>query len=308
MIKKFYYFFPNHLFLFLRFEMFLFLCLKSLYMMFWYKIFYGFCWLLALLPLRCLYLFSDILFVIVCYVVRYRRKVVLDNLRNSFPEKTEKERRLIARKFYQFICDLFIETVKITNIDTPQLRRRIHYSNPEIFEDLYSKGKQILYATGHYGNWEWMATLDYYTTPYHLATLYQPLRNKIFDRFFYDMRTKYGTEAIPSNMAIRAINQYIKENRLTTLTFLADQSPSGGNIHYWTNFLNQDTPVYLGIEKLAKRYNTAVVYYEVRRVKRGYYEVDVTLVTENASQTADTEITEKHVRLLEQTIRRNPQY
>ena len=276
-------------------------------MKFWYRIFYGFCWLLALLPLRCMYLISDLLFVLVCYVVRYRRKVVMENLRNSFPEKTEKERWKIARKFYRFMCDLFIETVKMTNIDTPQMRRRIHYSNPEIFDDLYRKGKQIFFVLGHYGNWEWVATLEH-TIPYHLATLYLPLENKLFDKFFYDMRTKSGTEAIPVNSAIRAINRYRQENRLTTLGFLADQSPHRDAIHYWTTFLNQDTPVYLGIEKLSKRYNTAVAYYEIRRVKRGYYEVDVTLITENAAETSEMEITNKHVQLLEETIRRNPQY
>jgi len=272
-----------------------------------YKIFYGFCRIVAFLPLRCLYLISDALFVLICYVVRYRRKVVKDNLRNSFPEKTERERRRIARKFYRFLCDLFIETLKITNIDTPQIRRRIKYSNPELFDDLHRKDKQILFVLGHYGNWEWIATLEG-ACPYHLATLYQPLRSKTFDRFFYDMRTKYGVSAYPVNSTVRAINQYMQEKRMTILGFLADQSPHINAIQYWTTFLNQETPVYLGVEKLAKRYNTAVVYYEVRRVKRGYYEVDLTLITENAAETGDMEITNRHVQLLEETIRRHPEY
>ena len=275
--------------------------------MFWYWIFFGFCWLLALLPLRCLYLISDLLFISVCYVIRYRRKVILENLRNSFPEKTEKERRQIARKFYCFLCDLFIETIKSLHMDPSQMHSRIHYSNPEIFDDLLRKGKQIFFATGHYGNWEWLALLEH-TIPYHLTSLYQPLENKIFDKFFYNLRTKSGTEVIPSNSAIRAIVKYHQENRMTTLCFLSDQSPPRNAIHYWTTFLNQETPVFIGIEKLAKRYNTAVLYYEIRRVKRGYYEVDVTLITENAADTGEMEITEKHVHLLEQTIRRNPQY
>jgi len=125
-----------------------------------YKIFYGFCRLVAFLPLRCLYLFSDAFFVLICYVVRYRRKVVMENLRNSFPEKTERERKRIARKFYRFLCDLFIETLKMIHIDTPQIHRRIRCSNPEIFDDLYRKGKQIFFVIGHYGNWEWLATLE----------------------------------------------------------------------------------------------------------------------------------------------------
>jgi KDO2-lipid IV(A) lauroyltransferase len=231
----------------------------------------------------------------------------MENLRNSFPEKSEKERRLIARKFYRFLCDVTIETVKLANINTSQIRRRIKYSNPEIFNDLYSKGKQIFVVTGHYGNWEWLATLEN-TIPYHHATLYRPMENKIIDKFLYDMRTKSGTDAIPTNIAIKAINEYKYENRQTTLCFLADQSPPRNSAHYWTTFLNRETSVYTGIEVLARRYNTAVMYYEIRRVKRGYYEVDVTLITENAAETTEMEITDAHVRLLEETIRRNPQY
>jgi len=274
--------------------------------MFLYRIFYGFCWLLALLPLRCLYLISDFIFVLVRYVVRYRYKVVMENLHNSFPEKTEKERRKFARQFYRFLCDLFIETIKVIHIDLPQMRRRFHYVNPEIFEDLYRKGKQVFGAAGHYGNWEWMASLEH-TISYHHAPLYQILENKFSDKLFYGLRTKYGADPIPAHSVIRVLLQYMKENRLTIFGFMTDQSP-GPEAQYWTTFLNQDTPVYIGIEKLAKRYNTAVVYYEIQRVKRGYYEVEVTLITENAAETADHEITDKHVQLLEQTIRRNPQY
>lgn len=276
-------------------------------MSFLYKILYAFFWLLAFLPLRVLYLFSDLAFLVVCYVVRYRRAVIMENLRNSFPEKTEKERKKIARQFYRFSCDLFIETMKVIHISEKEIRRRIRYSNPEIYEDLYAKNKHVLFVLGHYGNWEWLATLEG-TIPHHQATLYHPLRNKFFDKFFYDMRTKHGTDAIPTSQTVRALNNYIQENRLVALCFLADQSPKKKMISYWTTFLNQETPIFLGIEKMAKRYNTAVIYYEIRRVKRGYYEVDLTLITENAAETADKEITDKHVALLEQTIRKAPQY
>jgi KDO2-lipid IV(A) lauroyltransferase len=262
---------------------------------------------LAWLPLRFLYLISDLLYLMVCYVVRYRRKVVMENLRNSFPEKTEQERRQIARKFYRFFCDLFIETIKAINFDTSQMHRHFHYSNPEILDELYRKGKQVFFVMGHYGNWEWVTLLEN-ATPYHFVALYHPLENKIFDRFFYKLRTMHGSEVIPSNTVVRAFSHYQQENRLITLCFVADQSPLRHAIQYWTTFLNQDTPVFLGVEKMAKRYNAAVLYYEIRRVKRGYYEIDTTMITENAAVTGEMEITDKHVQLLEETIRRNPQY
>ena len=276
-------------------------------MRFGYRIFYGSFHLLALLPLWCLYLVSDLFFVLICYLLRYRRKVVMENLRRSFPEKTERERWLIARKFYRFLCDIFVETLKVADMDTPQLRRRIRYSNPEVLEELYHKGKQVFVVTGHYGNWEWLATLEN-TISYHHATLYRPLESNFFDKFLYDLRTKHGTDAIPTISALMAMNQFRYENRLTALCFLSDQSPPKNAIHYWTTFLNQDTPVYLGVEKLAKRNKAAVAYYEIRRVKRGYYEVDITLIAENAAETFDYQITNKHVELLEETIRRNPEY
>ncbi|MDR1866040.1 MAG: lysophospholipid acyltransferase family protein [Bacteroidales bacterium] len=275
--------------------------------LFLYSLFYAFCRLLALLPYRILYFISGFLYLVVYYVIGYRRKVVRENLRLAFPEKTEKERKKITRQFYHFICDLFIETVKSLRATEQQMRRHIHYTRPEMLEDLYRKGKQIFFITGHYGNWEWLATLEH-STSYHIATLYQPLQNRYFDKFYYDLRTKHGTEAIPSNMAIRAINKYQSENRLTALCFLADQAPMSSQNSYWTTFLHQESAIFMGVEKLSRRYNTAVLYYEVRRVKRGYYEVDTTLITENAAETAEKEITDRHVALLEQTIRRTPQY
>ncbi len=276
-------------------------------MSFFYKVFYGFCWLLALLPLRCLYLLSDLFFLLVYYVIRYRRKVVLRNLRNSFPEKTEKERLQIARKFYQFVCDLFIETIKMTNTSAVEMRRHIYYKNPEILDELYKKKKHIFIATGHYGNWEWLAALKQ-PPQYYPVTLYKPLTNKLFDKFFYNMRSKYGTYVVSMNDTLRVITRLLREGKIIMMGFLSDQSPRGKEVQYWMSFLNQETPVFLGIEKLAKRYNTAVLYYEIRRVRRGYYEVDITVITENAAETGDKEITNQHVKLLEETIRRNPQY
>ena len=275
--------------------------------MFWYKVFYGFCRLLTLLPLRCLYLLSDFLFVLTYFVVRYRRKVVKENLCNSFPEKTERERRKIARKYYRYLCDLIIEIFAMTSATPKQLQRRLHFNNLEIFDEQYRKGKQIFLVTGHYGNWEWLCAMEH-VTPYHHATIYHPLENKLFDKFFYNLRSRYGSGIIPMNKAIREIHRYHQKNELTMMCVLSDQSPPRSAIHYWTTFLNQETSVYLGTEKLARHYNSAVMYCEVLRVRRGYYEASFTMITENAAETAETEITEKHVHLLEETIRRNPQY
>ncbi|MDR1667318.1 MAG: lysophospholipid acyltransferase family protein [Bacteroidales bacterium] len=272
-----------------------------------YILFYAVCWTLAFLPFKALYVISDILYFCIYYLVGYRRKVVMKNLHNAFPEKTEDERTRIAKRFYHFLCDMFVETIKVMHLSLPQMQRHIRYSRPEMIEELYRKGKQVICVTGHYGNWEWLASLGH-PVSYQLATLYHPLQNKYFDRFYYRLRTKSGIEAIPSGMAVRAISRYHSQNRLTILCLLADQAPIDHPANYWTTFLHQESAVFMGAEKLAKRFDTAVLYYEIRRVKRGYYEVDTTLITENASEMNEYEITDRHVALLEQTIRKTPQY
>ncbi len=268
---------------------------------------HGFCRFLAFFPLRCLYLLSDFIYLIAYYIIRYRRDIVAENLENAFPEKTLKERKIIARQFYHFLCDVMVETIKTLHISDQEMQRRIHFSTPELLDELYQKNKHVFISTGHYGNWEWLATLEA-IDPYHQATLYKPLNNKTFDNLVCKIRTRFGTEVFPVNNALRAINHFIHSSKQTILCFLCDQSPHKNMIQHWTTFLNQDTPVHLGMEKLARRYNVAAMYFEVRRVKRGYYLVDTTLISENAAETKPLEITEKHVALLEQSIRRNPQY
>ncbi|MDR0814250.1 MAG: lysophospholipid acyltransferase family protein [Bacteroidales bacterium] len=270
-----------------------------------YALFYAVCRLLAFLPLRALYVLSDFLYLIIRYVVGYRRKVILENLRNSFPEKTEQERVKIMGQFYHYMCDLFVEIIKILHISDKEMHRRIYWHNPEIVKDWYKKGKNIYCVAGHYGNWEWAASIE---SSYLYIPLYHPLENKYFDRFYYRLRTRFGTDPIASNMVVRAINKYKSENRLTLLYFLADQAPLSNPANYWTTFLNQESSIFLGPEKLARKYNAAVAFAEVRRVKRGYYEIFMTPITENAAETAEHEITDRHVELLEQAIRRAPQY
>ncbi|MDR3094907.1 MAG: lysophospholipid acyltransferase family protein [Bacteroidales bacterium] len=271
-----------------------------------YALFYGVCRLLAFLPLRALYVLSDFLYLILRYVIGYRRKVVLENLRNSFPEKTEQERVKMMEQFYHFMGDLFVETIKMLHISEKEIRRRIHWHNPEILEDWKKKGKNIYFVAGHYGNWEWKAALEQ-IIPYQTVSLYHPLENRYFDRFYYRLRTQYGAEVVPSNMALRAINKYRSENQPIILFFIADQAPNNAT-NYWKLFLNQESSIFLGPERLARKYNAAVGFAEVRRMKRGYYEVFITPITENAAETTDYEITDRHVELLEQAIRRAPQY
>lgn len=263
--------------------------------------------ILAILPLRCLYLLSDFLFLLVYFVFRYRRKVVADNLQKAFPEKSPAERLAIQRKFYRFFCDLFIETIKLFHISKKQISKRIHFSDNALktLADLHSRGKQIFGPIGHFANWEWLAALAP-DTDYHAASLYRPLNNKPFNALMETIRTQFGAQLIPEKYALRYIHKIQTEGKLSHISFLSDQSPEWDKVQYWTSFFGNETPMFTGIDKLAHKYNTAVVYYEISRVSRGHYVVDTKVITENAADCPPHQITDAHVALLEQSIRKNP--
>lgn len=271
-----------------------------------YKVFAGGGKLIALLPMRMLYVISDFLYPFVYYIIRYRRRVVYENLRNSFPEKSDKEIQQIAKKFYRYFCDILVETVKLFHIKPEELIRRLKFKDTSLILEEYEKKKHILAVLGHYGNWEWGLSLGM-QIPYNFVGIYKPLTNKYFDELMIRLRTQFGSEAVPMKQTPRALATYIQQGRLTILNFIADQSPHSNEIQYWTNFLNQDTPVFLGIEKFAVKTHQPVYFFNINRVKRGYYEVEVKKLCDDADTLATHELTEMHVRLLEENIRRSPE-
>ena len=272
-----------------------------------YYIAFGFSWLVALIPLSVLYFFSDLLFPLIYYVIRYRKKTTLENLRNSFPEKPEDEIRQIAKKFYHHLNDLLFESVKMIHLTPEKLAERIPMTNPEIIHDLYRRNKSVIAVIGHYNNWEWILGTKPYV-PHHSMAIYKPLNNKHFDRFLIKIRSKYGTEIISMRSTLKTILDYKKKDVLTLSAFIADQSPVWEEVQYWTKFLNQDTPVYLGIEKIARKTDQAVVFLHVKKTGRGRYAVEIIKMFDEVSRTVEHEITEKHTRILEHIIREKPEY
>ncbi|MBN2213328.1 MAG: lysophospholipid acyltransferase family protein [Bacteroidales bacterium] len=264
-------------------------------------------WLITLLPLQVLYLLSDFFFLIIYYIARYRRKVVMMNLRNSFPEKSEDEIKTIARKFYRHLCDNFIESFYVLNMSDKEIRKRYLYRNPELLRQLLKKNKSIILVMGHYGNWDWLCSLPLYFDKQVLA-IYHPLTNRYFDELFNRIRNKFGVRLIQMKTAYREMLAAAKNHILTITLFLADQRPAKRSIHYWTTFLNQETPVLMGSEAIAKKLNHAVVFADIRKIRRGYYHVAFSLVCENPDQTEEFEITETHTRLLEKIIIGKPDY
>ncbi|HTI61405.1 lysophospholipid acyltransferase family protein [Mucilaginibacter sp.] len=265
-----------------------------------------FFYLLSLLPFWFLYLISDLVFIILYYVVGYRRKVVQDNLRNSFPEKSAEERASIEKKYFKYMADLTLETIKSTSMSEKQVRRRMVCTNPEIMEHYFSQGKSILAAAGHYGNWE-LACLNFgFLTDKIKMVVYKPQSSEIFTDFINRTRSRFGTIMISMKQTLRKMIEH--KNELTFTVLAADQTPSRSEALYFTTFLHQPTAVFIGVEKLSSIRDCVIVFYRIDLVKRGHYTYTLVPLVENPKETRPYEITKIQVNYLESLIREKPEY
>lgn len=259
---------------------------------------------ISLLPFRILYVLSGVLNFIVFTFLDYRKDVVLTNLRNSFPEKSEAEIQLIAKRFRSWFCDMVLETIKTLTISPATLRKRVSMEGTEILRDYARKNQSIIIVLGHYGNWELAGarySVERDIPP--LSVIYHPLENKYSDRVVYRMRTRHGTRLYRMAEVAKAM---IRDKHLLTATaFIADQTPPPERAH-WMRFLNQETPVFLGTEALARKLNYPVVYIGITRRQRGYYHMKAEVIVADPSLTSQGEITVTHTRRLEHDIRQEP--
>ncbi len=252
-----------------------------------------------------MYRVSDFFFVIMYYVLGYRKKVVIENLRNSFPEKSNKEIKVITIAFYRYLCDLFLETFKTLTISkkTMLAHCKMNEDAQKLFDKYYAQQKSIIIVMGHFGNWEWAGNV-FDNSKHQLYVLYHQLSNPYFNRLIIKMRTRFGTKLIEMKSTLRDMVSTRKEINATA--FIADQTPFPENA-YWTNFLNQDTPVFTGTEKIAQKFNYPVLYVSIKRWKRGKYEIFAETLFENPKDTVEGEISEAHTRRLEKDIRQQPE-
>ena len=272
-----------------------------------FYLFYALTWLLTLLPMKILYLLSDVIFMFMYYVAGYRKKVVKTNLKNSFPEKSEKELLDIERKFYRHFADFIVEILALSNISLKELQKRCTFSNLEILDRLFAEKRDVAAIVAHYNNWEWynFAPLIF---KHKAIVIYKPLQNKRFDDFINKIRTKHGGIISPMSNVIRDILD-LRNKKVNFITnFISDQTPAPGDIKYWTNFLNQDTPVYTGAEKIASKYDMAMVFFHVQKKGRGKYNLNVELLFEHTAGLPEHAITDAHVKHLEDIIKERPEF
>ena len=207
-----------------------------------YILIYGWIKIHALLPMRLLYVLSDILYLIIYWVIRYRVPVVRKNLKSSFPDKSEEELKQLEKAFYHHFADYIVETLKLAQISLQELQKRAYVQNPELIDKLMDNGHPCcLFLMGHYGNWEWYSGSNSRFKDARLYQIYRPLNNKAVDKIFIHLRTKFGSSGIPKNDTGREVVRLVRNKVRSGVVFLADQTPSPSNLHYWTNFLNQDT-------------------------------------------------------------------
>lgn len=265
-----------------------------------------FLYILSLLPLPILLFFARLLYYPLYHIFGYRKKVVRENLQKSFPEKSLQEIIKIEKSFFKYLADLIFEIIKLNSISEREIRKRVKFNGLAQVEEYFSRGESVLACTGHYGNWELCMLalgLNLSATEY---VIYKPLSNEIFENWFQKWRTRFGNKFVPMRQTLR---QIIATKAETTMyCFASDQTPVKEETQYTLQFLNQPTAVFLGLEKIALQTNRPIFYFDVIKVKRGYYEVNCLLLCEEPKATQGHEITDLLFQFLDKTIQREPAF
>ena len=273
-----------------------------------YRLLYAVWYLMSLLPMWVHHLIGDGLYVLIYHLLHYRVRVVRSNLTSSFPEKSETEIRQIERKFYHRLCDYFVEMVKTMTMSEQQIRRRMVFKGCEALNEWIEGGQSCALYLGHTFNWEWVTSLPLWTSKKaHLGQLYHALESPVFDRITLKQRERWGAECIALVDILRKTIEYKRKQQVTVFGYIGDQVPHWNNIHHWCWFLNHDTPVMTGAERIIVKNKQAAFFLDMRQVKRGYYEGEIKLITRTPEQLEEYELTDRYHQLLEENIRRQPE-
>ena len=272
-----------------------------------YILVYPIIWCISKLPFRLLYAFSDALYVVIYYVFGYRKKVVKTNLELVFPNKSQKEIKRISKRFFKHLCDMMLESIKSLTISEQELKKRMTFSNIEVLKDYEKQHRSIVLMCAHYGSWEWIFILQRYVSHNGYA-VYKRIENKYFDKLIKSIRAKYNTRLITTKETFTELLRAKKENELTINGFVSDQTPRLQSNNHWYPFMGIPVPVHVGAEILAKRLDMAVVFFSVKRLKRGVYQTTFTPITNTPKAHPDFEITEQFMKLVEKQIHEAPEY
>ncbi len=259
---------------------------------------------LSILPISFLYILSDLLCFLLFRIVGYRKSIVKKNLKNSFPNSSSSERVHIMKEFYKHFCDLMIEGIKSFTISQKQLSKRFIIKNHNIIDEYAKKGKSVIIVGGHYNNWEMLAQASSIYHIHDCLGIYKPLSNSFFNEKMKKSREKFGLSLYSMNETLRCF----KKKTTKAIFFASDQSPSNYKNVFWTNFLNQDTAVQSGVERLSRLYNYPIFIYHIEKLKRGFYQTNYELLIENPNKYRKGEITQIFTKKIQNMILQNPQF
>ena len=272
-----------------------------------YILIYPILWFVSILPFRLLYAVSDLLYILMYHVFRYRKQTVQGNLRLVFPEKSDLEIKMITKKFFHHFCDMILESIKSMNISLESMKARYTFKNLDIIKDFEKQNKSIVLMCAHYGSWEWIFILQTYTS-HRGYGIYKQLQNKYFDRLIKSIRARYNSYLITTKETFSVLEEAKKNGILSMNGFASDQSPKKNKAHHWNEFMGIKVPVHTGAEMLAKKLDMPIVFFAVERKKRGYYEATFQTLAETPADFKDYEITDKFLKLVEKQIHEAPEY
>jgi KDO2-lipid IV(A) lauroyltransferase len=272
-----------------------------------YILAYPLLWLISILPFRIFYWFSDCVYFLVYHILGYRKKVVRKNLAITFPHLSNAERKVIEKKFYQHMCDMFLEMIKTMNISPEEMDKRFTVTNVEVFREYEEKGKSIVLLASHYASWEWLLSLTK-NLNFRAIGVYKKIANPYFDKLVRKIRSKYGTELVETKKTIPLMAQNQRDGILSLYGLASDQSPKMDRIFHSKEFMGIEVPVHTGGEMLAKKYDLSVLFIKVKKIKRGYYEATIVPLCENPNDYPNFEITEMYLKEVEKQIREAPEY
>ncbi|MDI5896319.1 lysophospholipid acyltransferase family protein [Flavobacterium algoritolerans] len=268
---------------------------------------FPFLWIISILPFRIFYWFSDFIYLIVYYIIGYRKKTVKENLALALPLLSDKERLVIERKSYHHLCDMFLEMIKTMTISADEMNKRFVVTNIELVKEFENKNKSSVLLASHYASWEWLLSINE-KTKFKGIGVYKKIANKYFDKLIRDIRSKYNAELVETKKAIPLMAENQKNGILSMYGLASDQSPKLNRAFHWDKFMGVEVPVHTGAEMLAKKYDLTVLFVKVKKVKRGFYEATFVPITDNPRSIPDFEITNTFLREVEKQILEAPEY
>jgi len=272
-----------------------------------YLIVYPFLWCISILPFRLLYILSDFVYLLVYYVIGYRKKTVRENLALALPNLSDAERLLIEKKSFQHLCDMFLEMIKTMTISKKEISERFVFTNLEVYQKLEQQDKSIAMMLAHYASYEWVISMNSYIR-FSGYAIYKKIANPYFDKLVRDIRSRFNAFLITTKETVTHIIKNKNNDLLSIYGFASDQSPKVSSAFHWQKFMGIEVPVHTGAEMLSKKYDMNVIFLKVKKIKRGYYEASFEVLSENVQKVPDYEITDKFLKLVEQQIYDAPEY